>query len=377
VRWRVGTGAAGLVAVALCVAVPGARADAAGAAGVAAACDGHRVTIVGTPGDDVIAGTDGPDVVAALAGDDVVLARGGDDVVCGGLGADRIEADAGDDRAFGETGGDVLFGGDGADLLDAGGSGSGAEDLVGGAGDDVLLVRDRPARVEPGPGRDDVRGLAAAGLDYSRAAGPVTVDLVAGTATGQGDDSLAGSPEQVVGTRFDDRLVADDTGVSLLGGPGNDEIEGGGGADVVLPGLGDDRVDAGAGIDAVVFEPFVAGVAVDLGAGRASGQGADTVAGFEQVIATERSDVIVGTAGPDLVNARGGGDRVWSLDGDDEVYCTGGCAVRAGAGDDVVFADSPRSRCDGGPGTDTIDCGRSVGLAGSPGEAAAPGAGSG
>ncbi|HEX9992417.1 MAG TPA: hypothetical protein VGB14_05775, partial [Acidimicrobiales bacterium] len=135
---------------------------------------------------------------------------------------------------------------------------------------------------------------------------------------------------------------------------------GGAGADVVLPGLGDDRVDAGEGIDAVVFEPFVAGVSVNLGEHRATGQGRDRLTGFEQVIGTERTDVIVTTDGPDLVSSRAGADRIWTLAGDDEVYCGGGCAVRAGDGDDTVFADNGRSRCVGGPGTDTVECGRTI-----------------
>src|SRR3954469_16626592 len=53
-------------------------------------CDGHRATIVGTPGDDLIIGTAHADVIVALTGSDHVDGRGGNDRICGGYGADRL-----------------------------------------------------------------------------------------------------------------------------------------------------------------------------------------------------------------------------------------------------------------------------------------------
>jgi Ca2+-binding RTX toxin-like protein len=63
----------------------------------AVTCYGRMATIVGTPGDDVIAGTNGPDVIAALGGNDVVDPWKGDDIVCGGSGHDSLSGWRGDD----------------------------------------------------------------------------------------------------------------------------------------------------------------------------------------------------------------------------------------------------------------------------------------
>jgi hypothetical protein len=46
-------------------------------------CDGHRATIVGTPGKDYMRGTSGPDVIVGLGGYDEIDGRGGDDIICG------------------------------------------------------------------------------------------------------------------------------------------------------------------------------------------------------------------------------------------------------------------------------------------------------
>ena len=72
-------------------------------------CGPHRVTILGTSGDDVLQGTDGPDVIHGLAGDDQIEGMGGDDVICGGSGGDTLFDGEGRDELFGELGNDVLY----------------------------------------------------------------------------------------------------------------------------------------------------------------------------------------------------------------------------------------------------------------------------
>ena len=49
-------------------------------------CDGQAVTIMGTPGNDILVGTDGDDVISGLGGDDTISGGGGSDIVCGGAG---------------------------------------------------------------------------------------------------------------------------------------------------------------------------------------------------------------------------------------------------------------------------------------------------
>ena len=52
-------------------------------------CFGHRATLVGTNGDDVLRGTKGSDVTIGLGGNDVIKGMRGHDFVCGKDGADR------------------------------------------------------------------------------------------------------------------------------------------------------------------------------------------------------------------------------------------------------------------------------------------------
>jgi hypothetical protein len=117
--------------------------------------------------------------------------------------------------------------GDGADVIDA--TAAPITIAVGGPGDDTIVA----AFASGGPGRDDVRGLAAAG--------------------------------QLRGGEDDDRIVAGSGGGSMFGGDGNDTLVGGAGADVVHGGEGPcsacppltvdhDVVRAGAGADVIHVE---------------------------------------------------------------------------------------------------------------------------
>lgn len=101
------------------------------------------VTILGTPGADVITGRPGRDVIDALGGDDVIKGRGGNDVLLGGPGNDRL---------VGGEGADVLRGGNGNDVLIGR---AGTDRLYGGNGRDAIRARDgRYDRVSGGAGVD-------------------------------------------------------------------------------------------------------------------------------------------------------------------------------------------------------------------------------
>lgn len=81
-------------------------------------CVGFKVTIMGTPADDVLVGTGGRDVINGRGGDDVIMGMAGDDLICGELGHDELWGDEGDDWLHGGAGNDDLFGGPGVDRLD-------------------------------------------------------------------------------------------------------------------------------------------------------------------------------------------------------------------------------------------------------------------
>ena len=279
----------------------------------ATTCDGYPATLLDDDFDGVIEGTDdidvivggpGPDRIDGLGGDDIICGGGGDDIIDGGSGHDRIWADGGDDTVHGGPGNDAIDGGDGDDQLSGddgddtvhggpgndqidGGDGDdsaagdagndrlfgqrGHDDLAGGVGMDLLVGGPGSDLLDPGTGRDRVRGgggrdtiLAAAGrnrivggagddlIDYLRAQSAI-VDLLAGTGSGPGTDSIS-SVERVRGSRGDDTLRGDDGANVLVGRGGDDVLEGRAGDDRLVGGVGDDTGLGGEGNDVCAVE---------------------------------------------------------------------------------------------------------------------------
>jgi Ca2+-binding RTX toxin-like protein len=249
-------------------------------------CHGALVTIVGTPGDDVLRGTDGDDVIAGLDGDDVLAGGAGDDVLCGGYGGDVLRGGAGDDRLFGDRNGER--GGEYADDADT---------LIGGDGDDLL---------DAGADRRFRRGGAARfdTISWAGSRAPVLVDLPAGTATGQGQDTVV--------PPYLGAVLLTDLDDSFVGTPGRDRVAAGAGADAVATGRGSDVVDAGPGGNVVGLGP---------GSDRATtGDGGDEVragGGADRVVDAGGPgvDTLYGGPGPDLVEDRLIATRGQVLDG--------------------------------------------------------------
>lgn len=250
-------------------------------------------TITGTPGDDIIVALGGDDVIIGNGGRDVVCAGAGNDRLVGGPGDDWMDGEAGSDvldggvdgdwlrdsagvptdvnRLIPGLGPDTLNGGPGKDIVDYSaahgpifaslrneavtteeGNDSLRDAYVPGRRVDVIigtaygdqLWGDERSNTLDGRGGDDViaggggddtlvGGPGADRASYFGAAGSVVVDLTAGTATGEGRDTLS-SFEQVAGGNFADRLTGT-TGPNLIdGGKGTDACDGRGGADIVI-----------------------------------------------------------------------------------------------------------------------------------------------
>ncbi|HVW46921.1 MAG TPA: calcium-binding protein [Solirubrobacterales bacterium] len=233
-----------LVAAYLAVAAAGAE------DGAAPMCDGHRATIVGTAGDDVIQGTEKADVIWAGPGDDKVYGGRGNDIICGGPGDDLIhggrgndwiEGGGGTDRVFGDLGDDHLNGG--AGNQDEVSGGLGIDSVNGGPGNEDLVRGDYGYdRMDGGPGKGDIASFstAVAGL---RGSG-VWVSLPKHRALGDGHDRLFRF-ESIEGSAFHDTLIGDAHPNVILGGPGNDKIIGGGGRDTLNGGQGTDSCRGG------------------------------------------------------------------------------------------------------------------------------------
>src|SRR6266550_4018594 len=232
---------------------------------VAEQCFGSNATIVGTEGNDQLVGTAGNDVIAGLGGDDVIISLGGDDALCGGAGNDSFLPGAGNDR------------------VDGGGGGRGVGFI------ELVFFED--------------------------ATNGVHVDLQAGTATGEGTDTLL-NITGISGTRFDDTLLGDS------------------GVNNIFPGNGNDMVDGREGDNVVGFDN---GVVASLVSGAATGEGSDKLLSIEGLSGSKFADVLTGDRGDNYI---AGGDGNDVLDG--------------GAGNDRVFGDQENDRLLGGPGDDRV-----------------------
>lgn len=123
------------------------------------------------------------------------------------------------DTITGNTAANTLTGNDGDDTLNGGDSN---DSLLGLVGSDAL---------NGGNGTD----LAI----YTYAGAAVTVNLAAGTAIGEGSDTLSGI-ENVNGSAFADSLTGDTAANTLRGDGDNDTINGGGGLDTLYGEAGAD-----------------------------------------------------------------------------------------------------------------------------------------
>jgi Ca2+-binding RTX toxin-like protein len=240
-------------------------------------------TILGTDAGETLIGTDGPDIIFAGAGDDIIWGNDGNDIICAGGGEDEIHGGAGDDyidagfgrdwvdggagndTIHGRSGGDTIRGGWGddvlfGDLLD--------DEVYGEEGNDILIGGHGSDLLHGGPGNDWLRGdtnkdqlIGGEGNDtvsFMTATPPgqplgdlapadgVLVDnrdISDGYASGDGYLELLQGVENIVGSAFDDHLVAGAGTLSVSGGVGDDLIEasgataidGGPGSDTCAP----------------------------------------------------------------------------------------------------------------------------------------------
>ena len=179
------------------------------------------------------AGFDPAQTFSGGDGADVVTGGTLNDRVSGGTGNDIILGGAGNDTLAGDGNGDMLNGGAGNDSLNGGSS---ADTLIGGLGDDTL---------NGGSSNDTV--------DFTAAAGPVTVDLALGTATGDGNDTVL-NVENVTGSGLNDTITGNTLANLLIGGGGNDTIRGGDANDVLTGGAGVDQAFGDGGHDTLKWD---------------------------------------------------------------------------------------------------------------------------
>jgi len=268
------------------------------------------------------------------------------DVLVGNAGANILTGLAGNDILRGLGGNDRLVGGAGNDVLEGG---AGADTLIGSEGDDTA--------------------------SYAASAAAVSVDLLAGTASGgdaQGDTLT--TIENLEGSVHGDVLAGDDDGNVLLGNQGNDILQGRGGEDELAGGDGDDVLEGGSGNDNLAGgdgDDNLAGGAgsdeIDGGDGRDLASYAASAAGVTVVLETVIDDSQSGVAqggdaeGDDLydiedVEGSNFTDTLTGNDLDNRLFGRGGNdALSGGAGDDTIRGDAGADTLDGGTGNDWLD----------------------
>jgi Ca2+-binding RTX toxin-like protein len=229
-----------------------------------------KIALYGNAGDDTLIGGAGNDSGLLDDGDSAGLFGGADDdTLSGGLGDDVVDGGADEDVADYSASATAVNAnlttgkatGEGFDTLTA------IEDLYGSALGDTL-TGDTGDNYITGAAGDDKIDCVDTGdedtADFSDSAAGVTVDLDAGTATGDGTDTLANC-EDVQGSDFDDVIAGDDGDNALFGGAGNDSISGGTADD------DSDIIDGEAGSDWVDYSTRTDPVTVDLTSGSAGG----------------------------------------------------------------------------------------------------------
>ena len=351
--------------------------------------NGHDV-IVTRGGADVVHGRGGFDLICAGPGRDRISGGRGGEFLFGGKGGDRLRGGAGpfSDYAPG-PGRDRVVGSNVVDdvvhFVDAEGpivaslitqkaTGQGADELVsvehllggpfgdtliGNGADNTLVGRAGADELRGGEGFDFIAGQKGdddihGGADFdiadyyeenrnagSSTAGPITVDLAAGTGEGEGSDTLGGI-EGATGSDGDDTMTGDDQGNAfflLVGGA--DTVDLGGGDDFVDAGPGADDLGGGNGTDYLGMfdgnggEPRSNGVTVDLSTNTTSD--GDTLNGLESAF---------GTLGSDTFTGDGSANGLFPFDGDD--------TVTAGGGDDLVDPGNGTDTAHGGAGVDLL-----------------------
>ena len=148
--------------------------------------------------------------------------------ITGNSTANRLDGAEGNDSIVGGGGSDTLIGGGGSDTLIGGG---GNDTLDGGAGNDSLLGGLGNDAFAGGAGNDTLAGGDGIDrADYSASSVAMQVNLLSGTATGDGSDVLSGIENVTTGTGND----------SILAGASNDTLNAGLGLDTVKGEAGTD-----------------------------------------------------------------------------------------------------------------------------------------
>jgi Ca2+-binding RTX toxin-like protein len=312
---------------------------------------GGNDTILGTAGQNHISGGFGNDTLQGLAGNDFLHGDEGNDTIQGGADNDWMSGGVGDDSLDGGAGTNDIAGfmlpeGMVGDLRVVNGTGANAGMLVvqrvnGGTVEDLFLVsvdQSGTATVTginsaAHLGTDTISGVEQLHFFPQNAPPGVQFTSIAIRVGGPGD-------EQINGFGNADIMLGGTGNDTLRGFAGDDAIRGGEGNDIVIGGGGNDYLDGGAGYDRAAYGGASNGVTVDLnlqGQAQNTGQGMDILVGIENVNGSNFNDVLVGDGGDNWLLGLAGNDT-----------------ISGGAGNDLIDVGAGDHMLDGGAGNDTL-----------------------
>lgn len=186
---------------------------------------------------------------------------------------------------------------------------------------------------------------------------PVTIMGGSGNDTINGSDGddllLAGSGrDSVMGNPGNDTIIGGGGDDTLQGGDGNDTVLGQGGEDRIEGNDGDDFLNSGAGRDLVYGDDVPALVDPD-----STVPPPIPVGGNDTITGGARSDTLFGGVGSDVIYGGSGNDFVNGGDGSDRLFGQGGDDIINGGGgdDDIIWRGRGDDVVDGGEGRDNVE----------------------
>jgi Ca2+-binding RTX toxin-like protein len=274
--------------------------------------------LIGSEFNDEIGGDGLANVIKGLSGNDIIAGYAGNDTLYGGDADDNLNGVDGADTIFGENDNDTIIGGGGADLLD------------GGAGTDTLSFLGSAAGVT---------------VDLSKQSTVSGAGVFSGGTAGVGGDAQGdkyANFENITGSSKNDTLTGNGVVNVIIGGNGDDTIDGGDGGDGDILNGGDD-------IDTLSYASSGAGVTVNIGGNTASGGAAenDTISNFENLTGSAFDDNLTGTGGINRILGGAGNDTLSGGDNND--------TLDGGIGNDKIFGGEGNDTLTGGDGNDEID----------------------
>ena len=179
-------------------------------------------------------------------GNDDIKTGSGDDEIYGGEGNDQIDGGSGNDTIFGQQGNDSINGGSGDDFI----YGQEGNDLIyASAGYDILSGGDGIDTASFELLTSGIRADLAFGEIYTNEDTDSIYEIVNFVVV-EFDEVKTYNFELLIGTNYDDVIIAaDHTAMEYIGGDGDDEIFGGAQDEVLEGGLGSDTLFGGAGQD--------------------------------------------------------------------------------------------------------------------------------